>query len=96
MITEPTQVPNQTVDDKAPLPVEEDAESKKEANVPLENGMASVAEEVPVAVETVVSNKNDAAPVTEVVAPKTQEEAPKKSFASVVSLCVAISLPKLW
>ncbi|GAY44212.1 hypothetical protein CUMW_080490, partial [Citrus unshiu] len=80
---EPTQVPNNTVLNHV-NPVNEDAKSSNEASHPLDNGQVLVAEKAVAADPPVVASQNDARPAKEPVASKNEEEAPKKSFASVV------------
>lgn len=79
---EPTQVPNHTVLNHV-TPVNEDAKSSNEASHPLDNGQVLVAEKA-VAADPPVVASHDAHPVKEPAASKNEEEAPKKSFASVV------------
>lgn len=83
MITEPTQVPNNTVLNHV-NPVNEDAKSSNEASHPLDNGQVLVAEKAVAADPPVVASQNDARPAKGPAASKNEEEAPKKSFASVV------------
>lgn len=80
---EPTQVPNNTVLNHV-NPVNEDAKSSNEASHPLDNGQVLVAEKAVAADPPVVASQNDARPAKEPAASKNEEEAPKKSFASVV------------
>lgn len=87
VIAEPTQISNHPVLNHV-TPVIEDAKNSKEASHALDNEQVSVAEKVVITNHQAVSNQNDAHPVKETAASKTQEEALKKSFASVVRTCV--------
>ncbi|KAJ0096148.1 hypothetical protein Patl1_16688 [Pistacia atlantica] len=75
---------NHAVNHNSPTPANEDTENSKEASHPLDNGKVLVAEKVVVPEHPIVSSQNDAPPVTKTPASKTQDEVPKKSFASVV------------
>ncbi|XP_031281584.1 nuclear transport factor 2-like isoform X2 [Pistacia vera] len=82
---EPIHAPNNhVVNHNSPTPANEDTENSKEASHPLDNGKVLVAEKVVVPEHPIVSSQNDAPPVTKTPASKTQDEVPKKSFASVV------------
>lgn len=86
VVTEPTQVPNHTVLNHV-TPVNEDAKSSNEGSHPLNNGQVLVAEKA-VATDPPVVASHDAHPAKEAAASKNEEEAPKKSFASVVRTIV--------
>lgn len=66
------------------IPENEDGENSKEASHPLGNGKVLVTEKMAVPEHIVVSSQSDASLVTKTPASKTQDEVPKKSFASVV------------
>ncbi|KAJ0112392.1 hypothetical protein Patl1_03217 [Pistacia atlantica] len=83
--SEPIHAPNKhAVNHNSPTPANEGTENGKEVSHPLDNGKVLVAEKVVVPEHPIISSQNDAPPVTKTLASKTQDEVPKKSFASVV------------
>ncbi|XP_044487965.1 nuclear transport factor 2-like isoform X2 [Mangifera indica] len=83
VFAEPTHAPANHVVNHA-IPENEDGENSKEASHPLGNGKVLVTEKMAVPEHIVVSSQSDASLVTKTPASKTQDEVPKKSFASVV------------
>ncbi|KAJ0052631.1 hypothetical protein Pint_03174 [Pistacia integerrima] len=75
---------NHAVNHNSSTPANEATENGKEVSHPLDNGKVLVAEKVVVPEHPIVSSQNAAPPVTKTLASKTQDEVPKKSFASVV------------
>ena len=86
IITEPASVPDHTVAVNASTNLEEGGVQAKESGDPLDNWEIPTSEKDIVVEKEVVATQNDAHPVSEAVASSVQEEdAPKKSYASVVS-----------
>ncbi|KAK2636043.1 hypothetical protein Ddye_030835 [Dipteronia dyeriana] len=79
----PTQVADHHVSNHKST-VEEDANSCKETSHLLDNGKIAISEKRVDTDSSVKSIRNDALPVKQTAASKTQEDAPKKSYASVV------------
>ncbi|XP_052312745.1 nuclear transport factor 2 isoform X5 [Populus trichocarpa] len=82
---EPASIPNHSVSANMSTTLEEGDDQAKESGHPLDNGEIPTYEKE-VVVEKVVATQNDAHPVSEAVASSVQEEdAPKKSYASVAN-----------
>ncbi|XP_011011813.1 PREDICTED: ras GTPase-activating protein-binding protein 1-like isoform X2 [Populus euphratica] len=82
---EPTSIPNRSVSADLSTTLEEGDDQAKESGHPLDNGEIPTCEKE-VVVEKVVTTQDDAHPVSEAVASGVQEEdAPKKSYASVAN-----------
>ncbi|TXG56635.1 hypothetical protein EZV62_017948 [Acer yangbiense] len=79
----PTQVADHHVSNHEST-LEEDTNSCKETSHLLDNGKIAISEKRVDTDSSVKSIQNDALPVKQTAASKTQEEAPKKSYASVV------------
>ena len=72
-------------------PVEEDAADDEEVCDLTENEGVPVSEEK-VVCEIPVDPSKDVHPVSETVSAVIEEDAPKKSYASIVSYCISLSL----
>ncbi|KAJ6322310.1 hypothetical protein OIU77_012222 [Salix suchowensis] len=81
---EPASVPNHTVAVNVSTNLEEGGVQANESGHPLDSVEIPTSEEVIVVEKEVVSTQNDVHPVSEAVASSVQEDAPKKSYASVV------------
>jgi len=90
VITEPPSVPDHTVAVNVSTNSEEGGVQAKESGHPLDNGEIPTSEKDIVVEKEVVATQNDAHPVSEAVASIVQEDAPKKSYASVVSTYIYI------
>ncbi|KAH8501057.1 hypothetical protein H0E87_016039 [Populus deltoides] len=82
---EPPSVPDHTVAVNVSTNSEESGVQAKESGHPLDNGEIPTSEKDIVVEKEVVATQNDAHPVSEAVASIVQEDAPKKSYASVVN-----------
>ncbi|KAG6763995.1 hypothetical protein POTOM_031446 [Populus tomentosa] len=85
---EPASVPDHTVAVNVSTNSEEGGVQAKESGDPLDNWEIPTSEKDIVVEKEVVATQNDAHPVSEAVASSVQEDAPKKSYASVVSKCI--------
>uniref|UniRef100_A0A6N2M7U3 RRM domain-containing protein n=1 Tax=Salix viminalis TaxID=40686 RepID=A0A6N2M7U3_SALVM len=81
---EPASVPNHTVAVNVSTNLEEGGVQANESGHPLDSVEIPTPEEDIVVEKEVVSTQNDVHPVSEAVASSVQEDAPKKSYASVV------------
>ncbi|XP_028803577.1 ras GTPase-activating protein-binding protein 2-like [Neltuma alba] len=81
---EPTHVPENIPPSQAAV-VETDVNAKKEGNEQLDNGELSVNEKVVDSDTVKESSQQESQPVVEKPATNAQEDAPKKSFASIVN-----------
>lgn len=84
MHIEPNHVPENIPPSQAAA-VDTDTSISIEVHQPLENGKLSVAEKVVPVNHVNESSHQEHHPITEKSASPTQEDAPKKSFASIVS-----------
>ncbi|XP_011018725.1 PREDICTED: putative G3BP-like protein [Populus euphratica] len=82
---EPASVPDHTVVVNVSTNSEDGGVQAKESGHPLDNGEIPTSEKDIVVEKEVVATQNDARPVSEAVASSVQEDAPKKSYASVVN-----------
>ncbi|KAJ6910238.1 nuclear transport factor 2 family protein [Populus alba x Populus x berolinensis] len=82
---EPASVPDHTVAVNVSTNSEEGGVQAKESGDPLDNWEIPTSEKDIVVEKEVVATQNDAHPVSEAVASSVQEDAPKKSYASVVN-----------
>ncbi|KAG6765667.1 hypothetical protein POTOM_029718 [Populus tomentosa] len=82
---EPASVPDHTVTVNVSTNSEEGGVQAKESGDPLDNWEIPTSEKDIVVEKEVVATQNDAHPVSEAVASSVQEDAPKKSYASVVN-----------
>ncbi|KAJ6902657.1 nuclear transport factor 2 family protein [Populus alba x Populus x berolinensis] len=87
---EPAPVPDHTVAVNVSTNSEEGGVQAKESGDPLDNWEIPTSEKDIVVEKEVVATQNDAHPVSEAVASSVQEDAPKKSYASVVSAFIYI------
>jgi Ras GTPase-activating protein-binding protein 1 len=95
VITEPPSVPDHTVAVNVSTNLEEGGVQAKESGHPLDNGEIPTSEKDIVVEKEVVATQNDAHPVSEAVASSVQEDAPKKSYASVVSTFIYIFFTRI-
>jgi hypothetical protein len=95
VITEPPSVPDHTVAVNVSTNLEEGGVQAKESGHPLDNGEIPISEKDIVVEKEVVATQNDAHPVSEAVASSVQEDAPKKSYASVVSTFIYIFFTRI-
>ena len=77
--------PNHVPESIPPAIVDTDASISEEASQPLENGKLSVTENMVPVNHVKESSHQEHQPTIEKVASNTQEDAPKKSFASIAS-----------
>lgn len=82
--TEPSVVPENIPPSQTDV-ADADSNVSKEVNEPLDNGKLPVTEKVVASNIVEESSEQESVPSTEKTASSTQEDTPKKSFASIVS-----------
>ncbi|KAK6251948.1 hypothetical protein QUC31_013668 [Theobroma cacao] len=91
-----THVPKNAVANHTTVPSDNSGNSSKEVSHPLENGKVSVSENEVVAEQIVSSSEEsqyDSHPASQTASPKIQDDAPKKSYLSVVHALTKNSAP---
>lgn len=90
-------MPKNAVANHTTVPSDNSGNSSKEVSHPLENGKVSVSENEVVAEQIVSSSEEsqyDSHPASQTASPKIQDDAPKKSYLSVVSSYMHASIYK--